>query len=110
MIKSVPALLVLKALEREVSHGYRIAAWINQTSNGALEMKEGTLYPLLHSLEAKGLIQGQWHDQSGQRPVRMYRLTDRGCRELKQEERSWETFSQGVEKILGQGGVAHDPA
>ena len=110
MIKSVPALLVLKALEREVSHGYRIAAWINQTSNGSLEMKEGTLYPLLHSLEAKGLIQGEWRDQEGQRAVRMYRLTDRGYRHLQQEATSWESFSQGVDKILGQGGLAHDPA
>ena len=106
MIKSVPTLLVLKALEREVAHGYGIAAWINRTSNGALEMKEGTLYPLLHNLEAKGLIQGEWQD--GQRPVKLYRLTDRGYRKLKQEERSWTSFAKGMEKVLG--GAAHDPA
>ena len=109
MIKSVPALLVLKALEREVSHGYRIASWINQRSNGALEMKEGTLYPLLHSLEAKGLIAGEWRHDEGQRPVRIYRLTDRGFRQLRQEQRGWEMFARGVDQVLQQGGVAHDP-
>ncbi len=110
MMKSVPTLLVLKALEREVSHGYRIAAWINETSEGALELKEGTLYPLLHGLEQKGLIVGEWRREAGQREVRVYRLTDRGRRQLHQDSRAWEGFSQGVSRILNQsGGVAHDP-
>ncbi len=110
MVKSVPTLLVLKALEREVSHGYRIASWINQASEGALELKEGTLYPLLHTLEQKGLIVGEWRREEGQREVRVYRLTDRGYRQLRQEERVWQGFAQGVQRILQHsGGAVHDP-
>ncbi len=110
MVKSVPALLVLKALEREVTHGYRIANWINQVSDGALELQEGTLYPLLHNLEKKGLIVGEWRREEGQREVRVYRLTERGHRQLRQDESIWKGMAAGVNRVLNQeGGVAHDP-
>ncbi len=108
-MKSVPTLLVLKALDRESAHGYRIATWINQTSEGALELKEGTLYPLLHNLEQKGLIEGEWQHEAGQREVRIYHLTDRGRRQLRQEEVVWERFAKGVNHVMQQGGVLSDP-
>ncbi len=108
-MKSVPTLLVLKALERQSTHGYRIAAWINDSSEGAIELKEGTLYPLLHNLEDKGLIVGEWQDDGGSRPVRIYHLTDRGRRLLQTERGTWQRYSKGVNLVMGQGGVTHDP-
>ena len=108
-MKSVPTLLVLKALERQSTHGYRIAAWINDSSEGAIELKEGTLYPLLHNLEDKGLIFGEWQDDGGSRPVRIYHLTDRGRRLLQTEGGTWQRYSKGVNLVMGQGGVTHDP-
>ncbi len=108
-MKSIPTLLILKSLERQSTHGYRIAAWINQASEGAIELKEGTLYPLLHNLEDKGLIVGEWQDDGGPRPVRIYHLTDRGRRQLQTERGTWQRYSQGVNLVMGQGGAAHDP-
>lgn len=108
-MKSVPTLLVLKALERQSTHGYRIAAWINETSDGAILLKEGTLYPLLHSLENKGLIEGEWQEDGGPRPVRIYHLTDRGRRQLQTERGTWHRYAQGVNLVMDHGGGAHDP-
>jgi DNA-binding PadR family transcriptional regulator len=107
-MKSVPTLLVLKALERQSTHGYRIAAWINAASDGAIELKEGTLYPLLHQLEAKGLIVGEWEEDGGPRPVRIYHLTDRGRRQLQTDRSTWQQYSHGVNLVINQGGTAHD--
>ncbi len=108
-MKSIPTLLVLKALERQSTHGYRIAAWINQTSDGAIQLKEGTLYPLLHNLEDKGLIVGEWQDDGGPRPVRIYHLTDRGRHQLQTDDGTWRRYSQGVNLVMDHGGLANDP-
>jgi PadR family transcriptional regulator PadR len=109
MLKSVPALLALKALAQGPAHGYRIAAWINQASDGALELKEGTLYPLLHGLEQKGLIRGQWRREEGERELRVYALTERGRRRLQEDERTWRETAAGVNRVLAQGEVVHEP-
>jgi PadR family transcriptional regulator PadR len=108
MVKSVPALLVLKALATEPAHGYRIAAWINQRTDGQLELKEGTLYPLLHSLERQGLIEGEWRRDAGDREVRVYRLTERGSRRLRADERQWRSMADAVDAVLNQKEAARE--
>jgi PadR family transcriptional regulator PadR len=109
VLKSVPTLLVLKALSQGPAHGYRIASWVNHASDGGLELKEGTLYPLLHGLERKGLIEGEWRRDERDREARVYRLTERGRRRLQEDERVWRAFANGVDQVLEQGGVASDP-
>ena len=109
LIKSVPALLVLKALAQGPAHGYRIASWVNHASDGALELKEGTLYPLLHGLEQKGLIEGEWRREAGGREVRVYHLTMRGRGRLREDASLWGRMAQGVDKVLERGDLAHEP-
>lgn len=109
MLKSVPTLLVLKALASGPAHGYRIASLVNQASKGSLELREGTLYPLLHALERKGLIQGQWHRDPGGRELRVYELTTRGRGRLREDEKLWHRMAQGVDQVLEGGDPVHEP-
>ena len=108
-MKSVPTLLVLKALASGPAHGYRIASWVNQMSEGSLELKEGTLYPLLHALERKGLIQGQWHRDSAGRELRVYEITTRGRGRLREDEKVWHRVAKGVDHVLEGGDPVHEP-
>jgi DNA-binding PadR family transcriptional regulator len=108
VVKSVPALLVLKALANEPAHGYRIAVWLNKRTDGQLELKEGTLYPLLHNLERQGLIEGEWRREAGDREVRVYQLTERGRGRLREDEKKWRQLAVSVDAVLQDGGAASE--
>lgn len=95
---SLPA-LILQVLSREENHGYRIAQQIKATSKGVLDFKEGTLYPALHDLENKGLIESYESVENG-RTRRYYRLTESGHKTLAKEREAWNQYSQAVSLIL----------
>lgn len=107
LMPSLPTLLVLRSLEQGPQHGYRIARWIEEQSTGTLAMKEGTLYPLLHQLERKGLIMGDWQKVNSERPARVYALTEDGRGHLKHEREEWGARAEIVRKVLLGGEVAH---
>lgn len=91
--------LILQNLSRGANHGYRIAQDIKQRSKGVLDFKEGTLYPALHGLEAKGLIESQSAEENG-RTRCYYKLTEKGKRVLATEKREWLRFSAAVNLAL----------
>ena len=91
--------LILKVLSKEPNHGYRIAQQIKQTSKGVLDFKEGTLYPALHGLEAKGLIRSYERVEQG-RTRRYYELTEDGRKTLAKEREEWERVSHAITLIL----------
>jgi PadR family transcriptional regulator PadR len=99
-IKGSLPLLILHVLSTGPKHGYRIAQEIKRSSEGVLEVAEGTLYPVLHDLEKRGLIQAFEETVSG-RLRRCYRLTEAGQRELATETAEWERYSQAVNFLLG---------
>src|SRR5215204_3539864 len=70
-------------------HGYAIAARLEQTSNGALQLNMGTLYPALMRLEQRGLLRGAWGTTDNNRKARFYSLTPAGRRQLAQEKQAW---------------------
>lgn len=108
LLPSLPTLLVLRALENGPAHGYRIAHWVDDISDGILTLKEGTLYPLLHQLEKKGLVSGSWEQMGSERPVKVYELTDAGHARLNQERETWDKKSLAVRKLLlNPGGTTH---
>jgi PadR family transcriptional regulator, regulatory protein PadR len=91
--------LILEALLREPSHGYRIAQGIKERSKGVLDFKEGTLYPALHKLENEGLVDSHEEVENG-RPRRYYRITKSGRAMLAKDRAEWRQLSRAVTTIL----------
>ena len=92
--------LVLKTLTFGPRHGYGIARWIETTSDEAVVVEEGSLYPALYRLERRGLIEAEWGTSELGRKAKFYRLTARGRRQLATETEQWARFSAGVSKVL----------
>jgi transcriptional regulator len=99
-------LLVLKSLSRNgVMHGYAIARFIQQVSNDALRVEEGSLYPALYRLELEDLILSEWgHAASGHR-AKYYRLSPRGRKRLEAEEARWKRMVEAVGLVLEPSGT-----
>ena len=95
---TLPA-LILEALMREPSHGYRIAQGIKERSKGVLDFKEGTLYPALHKLENEGLVESYEEVENG-RLRRYYRITKSGRAVLAKDRAEWRELSRAVTVIL----------
>ncbi len=93
--------LVLKILSWGPRHGYGIARWIQQTTDDALRVEEGSLYPALYRMERKGWIETEWGLSETGRKVKFYSLTRPGRKQLALELARWQRFTTAVGKILG---------
>ena len=93
-------LLVLKTLSLEPMHGWGISQRVQQTSEGVLEVNQGSLYPALQRLEKDGLITSEWGTTDNNRRARYYRLTAAGRRALGDELENWRRFAAGLEAVL----------
>ena len=93
-------LLVLKALSLEPMHGWGIAQRILQLSRDVLVVNQGSLYPALHRLEARGLVASEWAPSENNRRAKYYRLTTAGRRALTDERAEWERFAGAVNTVL----------
>jgi PadR family transcriptional regulator PadR len=98
-LKGTLPTLILEALMREPSHGYRIAQGIKERSKGVLDFREGTLYPALHKLENEGLVDSYEEVENG-RPRRYYRITKSGRAMLVKDRAEWRELSRAVTVIL----------
>ena len=93
-------LLILKAVSLGNVHGYGVLLRLEQISNGALDIQQGTLYPALYRLEHRGLIRSDWGKSENNRRAKFYNLTKAGERQLGQEEKSWQNFANTIETVL----------
>ena len=87
--------VVLSVLASGRAHGYEIMQRIDQRGEGALEMKEGSLYPVLYRLEAAGYLASEWEKDDVPRKGprrRQYWLTKSGTRELDRRRDRWRSF------------------
>ena len=92
--------LVLKTLSWGPRHGYAIARWIRETTDDALRVEEGALYPALHRLQKRGWVEAEWGLSENNRRAKYYRLTARGRAQLGAEARTWARYSAAVTKVL----------
>ncbi len=90
--------LVLSTL-REPAHGYAVIEELKRRSGGEFALPEGTVYPVLHRLEADGLLESSWSAASGRRR-RVYTLTRRGRTALAEREGEWRRFVVAVEGVF----------
>jgi DNA-binding PadR family transcriptional regulator len=92
-------LLILSVLADGALHGYGVIEQLRARSGEAFDLPEGTIYPVLHRLEAGGLLESNWSEQSGRRR-RTYRLSEKGREALVGERLSWEAFANAVGSVL----------
>lgn len=93
-------LLILKALSRGSGHGYGVARWIELATNDVLAVGEGTLYPALHRLEERGLIEAEWGVSENNRRAKYYALTVEGRRQLRADVATWKRYATAVLNAL----------
>jgi PadR family transcriptional regulator PadR len=92
--------LVLKTLNIRRRHGYAIARFIEDATNDAVIIEEGSLYPALYRMERRGWIEAEWRTSELGRRAKFYRLTTEGLKQLAKETATWERFAAGVSKVL----------
>ncbi|HMG34898.1 MAG TPA: PadR family transcriptional regulator [Blastocatellia bacterium] len=93
-------MLVLKALSRGPMHGYAVARWIQQTSDDALRIEEGSLYPALYRMEHRGWITSEEGLSENNRKARHYKLTRLGRRQLEAESSYWDRVAEAITKVM----------
>ena len=93
-------LLILKTLALNPTHGWDISQRIQQISQDALRVNQGSLYPALHRLERQGWITSEWGNSENNRRAKFYRLTEAGRRQLAEETENWERLSVAISRIL----------
>src|SRR5262252_4863439 len=89
-------LLILRTLLPGPSHGHAIAKHIQKTSQEALQVETGSLYPALHRLEAKGWIAASWELSEKGKRARYYRLTAAGKKQLAAERSKWQALTRAI--------------
>ena len=104
ILQGTLAPLVLKTLQQGPMHGWGITCHIQQISNEALRVEEGSLYPALHRMEQEGWVVAEWGVSENNRRARYYRLTSAGRKQLAEEERNWRKLTDAVANVLNFAG------
>ena len=92
--------LVLKTLSWGPRHGYAVARWIKDNSDGTISVEDRALYVSLHRLEERGWVTSQWGVSENNRKAKYYELTVAGRRQLKAKANEFTTYANAVFKIL----------
>jgi transcriptional regulator len=93
-------LLVLRVLAAGECHGWGVAQKLNVLSGKTLKLGEGTLYPALYRMEAKGWIAPEWRQSENNRRAKYYRITRVGRKRLEHEQLSWDRLASIVDAVL----------
>lgn len=104
MIRGTLDMLILKVLSVEAMHGWGISERIQQISENALQVNQGSLYASLHRLTREGWINSEWRTTANNRRARYYVLTPAGEKHLGIEEEQWTRLSGAVDRIMGFAG------
>lgn len=100
-------LVILKALTSGPRHGYAIAEWIEGATGEVLFVDEGTLYPALHRLARRKLVETEWGVSDNNRRAKFYRLTAAGRARLKQQAPAWHEFVDALSRALRSNAQEH---
>ncbi|HSW29550.1 MAG TPA: PadR family transcriptional regulator [Longimicrobiales bacterium] len=105
LLKGTLDLLVLKTLSAGPRHGYGVARWLEESSRDLLRIEEGSLYPALYRMEARGWIRSEWGLSEANRRARWYHITDAGREQLVEQASGWERLVHAVSLVF-EGGAA----
>ncbi len=107
-LNGVPELLLLSQLSRRPMYGYELVQAIRHATGGTLEFGEGCIYPILHRLEAEGMLGSKRETVAGRSRV-IYRVTAKGSKQLASSVTAWQQIVQAISRAL-QGGEHGQPA
>lgn len=100
LLKGSTTMLVLNLLSNENMYGYQMIKTLSEKSENIFELKEGTLYPILHTLEENNLISSYWDETTGKKR-KYYSITKEGKKHLDAKKEEWKIFSDGINAVLG---------
>ena len=100
LLKGSTTMLVLDLLKNQNMYGYEMIKKLKEKSENVFELKEGTLYPILHALEEEELITSYWDDTTGKKR-KYYAITTKGKKSLKEKNEEWKIFSESVNRVIG---------
>jgi PadR family transcriptional regulator PadR len=100
LMKNNTESLLLFLISQQPMYGYHIIKELEKRSGGYFKFKEGTLYPALHRLEKRNLIEGKWQALTGGRRRRYYFITDKGNKLLAVKQSEWHNFLKAMELII----------
>ena len=92
--------LILKTLTRGPMHGYGVARSIEDITDQALAVEEGSLNPALYRMEKRGWVEAEWGTSELGRRAKFYRLTRKGRQQVASDTEAWATFASAVNKVL----------
>lgn len=95
--------LILKAVAAGELHGYGVADWVHEVTDGVLQIEDGALYTALHRMEERGWLHSRWGVSERGRRAKFYALTDEGRRRLEVEQRDWRRYADAVGKVFAAG-------
>jgi len=98
--------LVLRALSHGPRHGYGIARWIQDHSEGTFRILDGALYTSLHRMEEKGWADAEWGTSERGKRARFYELTVAGRAELRVRTTNWNRYVKAVAHVLAAPSTA----
>ena len=100
MLSGTLDLLILRVLNGGPLHGFGIAERIHVLSREVLRVEEGSLYPALYRMEAKGWLKAEWGESERGRRAKLYQLTKPGRKQLETEEEVWDRTSVAIRHVL----------
>ena len=96
-------LAVLALIQSKPRYGYDLLTSLIEATDGALEVKEGTLYPVLHRLEDAGCIEATWEAEGRSAPRKYYGITKAGKQRLTTLRTEWQRLASGMTQLLNGG-------
>lgn len=100
LVSSNTSMLLLQLLSEKDMYGYEMIETLHSRSNHVFELKAGTLYPLLHTLEAQKLLDSYETETAG-KIRKYYKITKEGQKALKKKRQEWESYSKAVTQVIG---------
>ncbi|MFP2909418.1 PadR family transcriptional regulator [Pyxidicoccus sp. 3LFB2] len=100
LVQGTLDVLILKSLSWGALHGYAVAESIGERSGQVLKVEEGALYPALHRLEKRGLLEAEWGLSENNRRAKFYKLTSAGRAHLRAEAQTWTRYAAAVSRVL----------
>lgn len=104
LARGTQELAILSVLATEPRYGYDLLSTLNETTGGHPEIKEGSLYPILHRLEDGGYVSTTWEAEGRSAPRKYYALTDAGRSRLDALRTEWERLVAGMSRLFDHKG------
>ncbi|ABR47747.1 transcriptional regulator, PadR-like family [Alkaliphilus metalliredigens QYMF] len=101
LMKGSTSMLILNLLSTENMYGYQMVKELEKRSDNTFTLKEGTMYPILHTLESEGMVESYWDEGTTARKRKYYQITGKGKKLLLEKKKEWELYSSTVNKVIG---------